>query len=180
MGFKNWTEETKRQSRTTCRLGAGIADVGTSLKRTQGTIVDSTMSTPCSMPIVTLSHFSLFVSQIKKRPAVHQCSDCDKRFSDAEGLWQHRVSKHSADPNIRPMGPLTTETPEAEDLTSDDTHWVPCDVCGQAVPSHWQMGQHLETLKPLVGMKAVCMICNKVSAKRHAGRITLIRRAMPC
>ena len=60
------------------------------------------------------------------------------------------------------MGTVVKDAPDAEDLTGDDTHWVPCQVCGQAVPSHWQMGQHLETLKPLIGMKAICMICNKV------------------
>jgi hypothetical protein len=142
--------------------------------------VVSTKWTP-SHHVAVPSLISLSRPLPKNRQASQRCPSCSKKFKDTEALWQHRISKHSVDPNIRPMGTLTGDAPEAEDLTGDDTHWVPCEVCGQAVPSHWQMGQHLETLKPLIGMKAVCMICDKVGEERgvKANEIIIVEPAEP-
>lgn len=120
----------------------------------------------CCGPLVLFSH------ALCHRPASLPCEECGKTFPDAEAVWQHRISKHSVDGDTKPMGPLTAEdgTPRlpgaaAEDLLGADTHWVPCDVCGQAVPGHWVMGQHLETLKPLLGLRARCMVCDKVGGR---------------
>jgi hypothetical protein len=36
------------------------------------------------------------------------------------------------------------------------------------MPGHWQIEQHLETLKPLVGMRAECLECHKVFTEHRA------------
>ncbi|EGD73634.1 hypothetical protein PTSG_05342 [Salpingoeca rosetta] len=92
------------------------------------------------------------------------CDECGKRFHDDEALWQHRVSKHSAAPAPDPQRPLST----ADELTAPDVHYIPCPVCGQAIPDYWHIEQHLEMLKPLVGIKAVCKLCSKVFTEHRA------------
>jgi hypothetical protein len=67
------------------------------------------------------------------------------------------------------VAPVSPSDENAE-LLDQSTKWVPCDVCGQAVPSHWLMGQHLETLKPLLGIKASCMVCGKLFTEHRALR----------
>ncbi len=64
------------------------------------------------------------------------------------------------------QGPLT----EAEEELGTHVHFVPCEVCGQAVPSSWHMEQHLETLKPLIGINALCKICNRSFTEHRALR----------
>ncbi len=64
------------------------------------------------------------------------------------------------------QGPLTDiEISEGVDVT-----FVPCDVCGQAVPATWPMRQHRETLKPLVGIRAECIMCSRTFTEHRALR----------
>ena len=53
-------------------------------------------------------------------------------------------------------------------MARDD--FIPCAVCGQAVPSRWHMDQHLEMLKPLCGMNAECKVCHKPHIEHRALR----------
>ena len=96
------------------------------------------------------------------------CPVCSRKYHDKESLWQHVVSKHSLDGDsaINP-GPLT----EAEQQIGEaDVEFVPCNICGQAVPSAWHIDQHLEMLKPLCGMKAACMVCGRTFMEHRALR----------
>jgi hypothetical protein len=43
-----------------------------------------------------------------------------------------------------------------------------CPVCGQSVPLDWTVEEHLETLKPLLGLNAECGICNKKFIEHRA------------
>eukprot|EP00911_Craspedida_sp_UC1_P000067 UC1_evm1s56 len=95
------------------------------------------------------------------------CPECAKEFHDAEALWQHRVAKHSHDGDIRPQGPLTEDE---RDLGGRAVNYIPCTICGQAVPDHWPMSQHEETLKPLLGIDARCMLCDKSFTEHRALR----------
>ncbi|EDQ89214.1 uncharacterized protein MONBRDRAFT_25425 [Monosiga brevicollis MX1] len=100
------------------------------------------------------------------RTANLPCPSCDKLFTDDVALWQHRVAKHSAHVAEGPRGPVTESIAQA--LTSPDVHWIPCPVCGQAIPDHWPMEQHLEMLKPLVGQRAACLQCDRVFTEHRA------------
>ena len=92
------------------------------------------------------------------------------RYHDKEALWQHMVSKHSYDTAIEvPKGPLM----EAESTFNggdSETDFVPCEVCAQAVPTIWHMDQHLEMLKPICGMKALCKVCGRTFIEHRALR----------
>lgn len=39
--------------------------------------------------------------------------------------------------------------------------YIPCDVCGMAVPTFYHRDQHLENLRPLVGVTAACLLCGR-------------------
>uniref|UniRef100_A0A0G4FQG7 C2H2-type domain-containing protein n=1 Tax=Chromera velia CCMP2878 TaxID=1169474 RepID=A0A0G4FQG7_9ALVE len=45
--------------------------------------------------------------------------------------------------------------------TGAEVRFHACEVCGQAVPDVWGMSQHLESLKPLVGLNARCERCDR-------------------
>jgi hypothetical protein len=92
------------------------------------------------------------------------------RYHDGEALWQHIVSKHSFDGGAAafPKSPLTEV--ELEMGGEAEVDFFPCAVCGQAVPAHWHMDQHLEMLKPLCGMIAECKVCAKPFIEHRALR----------
>eukprot|EP00730_Choanoeca_flexa_P015311 TRINITY_DN7005_c0_g1_i2.p1 TRINITY_DN7005_c0_g1~~TRINITY_DN7005_c0_g1_i2.p1 ORF type:complete len:474 (+),score=80.45 TRINITY_DN7005_c0_g1_i2:2-1423(+) len=100
-----------------------------------------------------------------QRERKYKCNACRKKFADQEALWQHQISKHSQAPHVKPQGAITDEL---EQLTQASTHWIPCPVCAQAIPDHWEMEQHLETLKPLIGQRASCLKCNRFFTEHRA------------
>eukprot|EP00055_Hartaetosiga_balthica_P006711 m.21735 g.21735 ORF g.21735 m.21735 type:complete len:538 (-) comp5382_c0_seq1:675-2288(-) len=105
-----------------------------------------------------------------------QCDTCNRSFHDQEAKWQHMVSKHSESPAVVDKqlegnkGDISISSSQrfTDMLTAEDVTYVPCDVCGQAVPSHWHIDQHLEMLKPLVGIKAKCKLCETVFTEHRA------------
>eukprot|EP01147_Barroeca_monosierra_P004961 gene4961-8733_t len=97
-------------------------------------------------------------------PKKFKCESCDKKFHDSEALWQHTISKHSSTPVPSPQQPLTL----SEEFTNMSIHYIPCPVCGQAIPDYWHIEQHLEMLKPLIGIRATCKLCSKVFTEHRA------------
>eukprot|EP00051_Salpingoeca_urceolata_P014207 m.180348 g.180348 ORF g.180348 m.180348 type:complete len:492 (+) comp18013_c0_seq2:137-1612(+) len=101
-------------------------------------------------------------------PKSFPCDKCSKRFNSQQAVWQHSMAMHST---------------HAVDLVGDDDDgarataapnagaaggYKPCPVCGQAVPTHWQISQHLENLKPLVGLSAKCLLCSRLFIEQRA------------
>lgn len=82
---------------------------------------------------------------------------CGKSFMDESDLWQHNINKHSE--------------VIVDDVVVDtnDYDYVPCVVCGQAVIKG-KDGQevHLESLKPLLGLKMACSICANTFLEQRA------------
>lgn len=96
------------------------------------------------------------------------CPDCPKKFHDEEALWQHRVAKHSFDRDIGAKKHFLTDSEVAHG--GEEVKFIGCPVCSQAVPERWGMAQHLETLKPLVGLNAKCIMCEKTFIEHRALR----------
>ncbi|CEM39019.1 unnamed protein product [Vitrella brassicaformis CCMP3155] len=92
------------------------------------------------------------------RPRILQCAACDRAFADLEARWQHAVAKHTyqgADEANEPS--QSTRTLDAPSFDS----YYPCPICGLAVPGEWGIHQHLESLKPIVGLVAECVLCHR-------------------
>eukprot|EP00039_Didymoeca_costata_P016129 m.284047 g.284047 ORF g.284047 m.284047 type:complete len:370 (+) comp16339_c3_seq12:1403-2512(+) len=97
-----------------------------------------------------------------------ECKYCHRTYRDQQALWQHTVSKHGTYEISGPSaGPLEEELERLRKLDINP-EFIPCDICGQAVPKVWHENQHLEMLKPLCGMKASCMVCEKVFIEHRA------------
>merc|ERR1712087_518482 len=43
-----------------------------------------------------------------------------------------------------------------------------CPTCGQSIPLEWSLQNHLDTLKPLLGIEAACQICDKKFIEHRA------------
>eukprot|EP00928_Gymnodinium_smaydae_P012052 TRINITY_DN14395_c0_g1_i2.p1 TRINITY_DN14395_c0_g1~~TRINITY_DN14395_c0_g1_i2.p1 ORF type:complete len:650 (+),score=108.40 TRINITY_DN14395_c0_g1_i2:94-2043(+) len=43
-----------------------------------------------------------------------------------------------------------------------------CPTCGQSIPLEWDLADHMETLKPLLGVQAACSICAKTFIEHRA------------
>lgn len=103
------------------------------------------------------------------RPFTLPCPECDRSFADEQSRWQHCIAKHSFDKEIKNQH--TRQLTEAEQEAGGGlVDFVPCSVCGLAIPSTWHMNQHLEMLKPLVGLTAECMVCRKRFIEHRALR----------
>jgi hypothetical protein len=111
------------------------------------------------------------------------CDSCPDRrnFGDEEALRQHCISRHSTlsqEEQVQLFGQqrrkITNSTVgiAAEETNLDDGHalindnnsdsYYPCEICGQAVRNS-RNGQlmHLESLKPVIGMRMKCPICQQ-------------------
>lgn len=94
------------------------------------------------------------------------------RFFSVSLRLQHVLSQHHSRPSDHPRC--------CSDLSPHDRQHDPCDfpknvssyyscpICTQAVPEHWSLEQHMELLKPLVGLKAKCQVCNKLFGEYRA------------
>ncbi|KAI3662491.1 hypothetical protein MP638_003631 [Amoeboaphelidium occidentale] len=78
-------------------------------------------------------------------------------FNRRKDLEQHILSKHFDIKQDSEWQKIAKDYASKEDSNGKEYAFVPCDVCGQAVsaaPGGMQV--HLESLKPLIGMKMSC------------------------
>ena len=94
------------------------------------------------------------------RLSTHQCEQCPKMFTDTQSLLQHTISKHSDE---------IAQYPSSTAANGVDYKFVPCEICGMAtIDSEDGKANHLESLKPAIGMKIKCPICENLFIESRA------------
>lgn len=101
-------------------------------------------------------------------PSLETCPDCSRTFRDAQALWQHTLAQHRRG-GKKTKGPHGARGPSllfsgsdapigyaGEDEGGHGYGFVPCEVCGMAVPKGTPMEAHLEALRPLVELTLHC------------------------
>jgi hypothetical protein len=119
-------------------------------------------------------HMIHVLKQAEESSIILQCTQCESRaFRRQADLDQHCISQHSVLSNeeVDQLQQITNKAAPSVSLpetSTSDSKYFPCDVCGQAVlltpGSNTGLLLHLETLKPVVGLKMQCPLKSMAKA----------------
>lgn len=108
------------------------------------------------------------------------CTDCDRSFKDAEGLQQHRRSKHGlfqrllpewANSNnpLEPRDDSITKQADEADESSEQRTRCECVICGQGFADSGLLEEHLNR-GGLPASSDVALSCERCSRSFHDRR----------
>jgi len=83
-------------------------------------------------------------------------------------IWKGKAESSEGKPAVCGRCSVPEEYKGMKVRIWEEEGFYACPVCGQSVPLDWSVEEHLETLKPLLGLGAECTICKKKFIEHRA------------